>query len=240
MRKPRQDHQAEHRAAELPAATPTVTRIKIDRQGYDDNGAYYGAGQPVFLVTWPDGGSQALRAPSLAAARDKAAAMLAAGEATKAEVARTRAALAARAEETDRRRRERTRRYATSWVNPNDGSSIRIEIRHTKNYLADGTDHIEIESIAPPRTPLPITDSGYLSHFIDWRALKEAGGPVAFVTGWLAREQQSKSWRRRDLARRQGDLFQWADAQAETTAKPAKSMRPLPPRAVRARKDRAP
>jgi hypothetical protein len=193
----------------------------------------------VFLVTWPDGSSQALRAASRTAARTKAATMLAAGETRKTEEARTRAALDARAEEVQRRRAERTRRHATSWTNPNDGSSVRIEIRHTKNYLADGTDHIEIESIAPPRAALPITDTGYLSHFIDWRALKEAGGPVAFVTGWLAREQQSKDWRRRDLARRQGDLFQWADAQNETTAKSATSTRP-PPRAARARKDRAP
>ena len=54
-----------------------IQRIALDAQGYDDNGAYYGAGDPVFLVTLPDGHEQALRAKTRAAARAQAETLVA-------------------------------------------------------------------------------------------------------------------------------------------------------------------
>ena len=30
--------------------TATISRIKLNKAGYDSNGSYYGVGQPVFLV----------------------------------------------------------------------------------------------------------------------------------------------------------------------------------------------
>ena len=108
-------------------------------------------------------------------------------------------------------------RYQISWSNPIDGSSVVIAIRHTKNYLVDGTDHIEIESRKPKGAALPITATGYLSHFIDWHQLSAAGGPVTFVEAWLARVCRSREFSAREHARRQGDLFAWADARDAAT-----------------------
>ena len=51
-----------------------------------------------------------------------------------------------------------------------DWNGIAIEIRWEPNWLnltSSGYDtaHLEIKSIAPDRAPLPITETGYRSHF---------------------------------------------------------------------------
>jgi hypothetical protein len=38
---------------------------------------------------------------------------------------------------------------------------------------------------------------------------------VVFVKAWIEREARSKAWTAAATAKAQGDLFQWADAQAE-------------------------
>lgn len=206
-----------------------VERIAVNGAGYDDTGAYWGAGPDVFIVTTNDGADEVIvRAMSAGEARTKAAAELA----RQAGQPRTKEPLGGKA--------PRTTRHEIDWTHPSTGAVIRLRITHARDYLVEGTDHVEVESIKPKRASLPITETGYCSSFIDWRQLKEAGGPVAFIEGWLARETQSKNWRKRDLAQRQGDLFQWADAQAETGRK---SARPRAPRSVARRHrnpDRAP
>lgn len=206
-----------------------VQRVAVNAQGYDSTGAYWGAGPDVFILTTADGADEVtVRAKSAAEARTKALAELD----RKPGQPRTKEPLGGKA--------PRTTRYEIDWKHPTTGTVIRLRITHARDYLVEGTDHVEVESIKPRRAPLPITQTGYSSSFIDWRQLKEAGGPVAFIEGWLARETQSKGWRRRDLAQRQGDLFQWADAQAETGRK---SVKPRAPRSsVRRRRnpDRAP
>ena len=87
-----------------------------------------------------------------------------------------------------------------SWTHPLTGEGIRLRITHARDYLVEGTDHVEVESIHPKRASLPITGTGYRSCFIDWRELRAAGGPVAFIQGWLARETQAKDWKKRDPA----------------------------------------
>ena len=111
-------------------------------------------------------------------------------------------------------------RHHIVWSNPWDSSIVRIRITHTRDYLAQGEDHLAIESVNPSKAPTPLTETGYLSHFIAATALEKAGGPKAFVAEWLNRESFSAAWQKRDLKRRQGDLFRWADTQAEI-AKPA-------------------
>ncbi len=93
--------------------------------------------------------------------------------------------------------------------------SMRLRVTRTRNYLSEGTDHIEVESLAPKRAPLPITETGYHSHSIDAVELREAGGAKSFVEAWLARESRSKDWQKQDLARGQGDHFQWAETEAQ-------------------------
>lgn len=90
-------------------------------------------------------------------------------------------------------------------------SGIAIEIRYEPRWLGIDigfdTAHLEIESIAPERTPLPITGTGYRSHFTSPETIAAHGGPVAFVEAWLETESQAPGWRHEEQARRQLDLF---------------------------------
>ena len=52
------------------------------------------------------------------------------------------------------------------------------------------------QSIAPARAHLPITDTGYRSHFTSPDTVIAYGGPVAFVEAWLETESQAPDWRR--------------------------------------------
>jgi hypothetical protein len=65
----------------------------------------------------------------------------------------------------------------------------------------------QLEIIAEPRTPLPITETGYLFHFLHEGEIEEAGGPVAFVMRWLDVASKSPKWRAAYAASRQGNLF---------------------------------
>jgi len=106
---------------------------------------------------------------------------------------------------------------------------VRIRIVHARRYLSATSDHLQIESVSPAKAPLPISPTGYLSHFIGPLDLVNAGGPVSFVTAWLERVAASKAYIAAERKRSQGDLFQWAEASAATTAKvrkPPKAKRP--------------
>lgn len=124
------------------------------------------------------------------------------------------------------------------WQHPATGHAVHLRVEHTRNYLVAGTDHLEIHVTSPKKAIIPLTDTGYRSHFIDGDQLKDAGGVRRFVEQWLAAESRSKEWQKKDLERQQGDLFQWADANAETgKRKPAvRAKRP----AAKARKRRDP
>lgn len=111
----------------------------------------------------------------------------------------------------------RPARYYIMWQNPISNEQIGVRITHTRDYLRVGQDHVEVESTRPKRAALPITESGYRSHFLDALELINAGGPVSFVEAWLARESSAEPWRKRELARCQGDLFRWADNTVEAT-----------------------
>jgi hypothetical protein len=142
-----------------------------------------------------------------------------------------------------KRTKHRDGRHEMTWTNPIDGSEVLIRITHRRDYFEKGTDHLAIESIAPEKARTPITDTGYLSHFMSAEALREAGGPIRYVEDWLARAGQAKEWRQHELKRRQGSLFQWADAQEEVGARPAAAKKLRTPRKkphARPRRERAP
>jgi hypothetical protein len=91
-------------------------------------------------------------------------------------------------------------------------NSIAIEIRWEPNWLnltssGHDTAHIEIESVAPERAHLPITETGYRSHFTSPDSVAAYGGPVAFVEAWLETESQAPDWRREEREKRQLTLF---------------------------------
>ena len=132
-------------------------------------------------------------------------------------------------------------RFEIDWQNPVTGEAVRIRITHAREYLTSGSDHIEVESIKPKKAPLPITETGYRSHFMPATELINAGGPVTFITSWIAREASSKVWTKAATVKAQGDLFSWANAKSEVGAKrKAKPSKPVAQPRKKPRRDRAP
>lgn len=112
------------------------------------------------------------------------------------------------------------------WRDPAGGLSYEIRVRHRVNATPTGLDHLEIETIKPARAALPITETGYLSHFTPPNAVIQGGGADPFVRALLNRASGTKAWRQRERNARQGDLFAWSDANAPRPALPtAKSRR---------------
>ena len=69
--------------------------------------------------------------------------------------------------------------------------------------------HLEIETIDPPRCPLPVTETGYRSHFHEMGTIERDfnGDVVAAVTDWLNTEAKNKKWQQHLAETRQGNLF---------------------------------
>jgi hypothetical protein len=84
---------------------------------------------------------------------------------------------------------------------------ITCRVKHTPNYISKGWSHLEIMVVAPKGAPLPITGTGYRSHFLDADLIAKAGGPVAFFQRWLDSEATTKAWAKAEFKWRQGDLF---------------------------------
>ncbi len=192
------------------ASTLSLQRIRVKADGYDHTGAYWGAGPDVFIATTRDRATEiTVRAKSIADAREKATAELA----RKPGEART-----GPREPIGGASSNKTR-YEFDWRDLVMIKPVRVRVTHSRDYLGQGQDHIEVESLVPKKAPLPITDTGYRSHFLSPLDLVNDGGPVTFVTAWLDREAKSRDWQKRQTARSQGDLFQWADAQSEVSSR---------------------
>jgi len=84
---------------------------------------------------------------------------------------------------------------------------VTARVRHTRNYINTGWSHIEIIVLTPKGAPVPITSTGYLSHFLDEQELARAGGPVRFFIAWLDREALTKAWAKKEAQWRQLELF---------------------------------
>ena len=196
-----------------------LQRVRVRADGYDASGAYWGVGPDVFVASLQDGAQEiTVRAKSAAEALTKVMAELARAPG---------AAKVAQHDQLGGASPNKTR-YEIYWRDPVAGSSTRIRITHSRDYLVIGQDHVEVEALAPKKAALPITGTGYLSQFLTALELINAGGPVTFVTAWLDREAKSKVWQKRQVVRQQGDLFQWADANTEVgkRERSAKAKRP--------------
>lgn len=89
---------------------------------------------------------------------------------------------------------------------------IQLEITYEPQWMSapvmrEDLAHIAVRSIDPANAPLPITETGYRSHFIAPPAVTAAGGPVAYVRAWLETEAGTRAWREREEAARQFALF---------------------------------
>ena len=67
--------------------------------------------------------------------------------------------------------------------------------------------HLEIQVVEPKGAPLPLTDTGYLSQFLEVGEAEDAGGPAALVRAQLEEFSYTKSWRVRQARWEQRDLF---------------------------------
>jgi hypothetical protein len=52
------------------------------------------------------------------------------------------------------------------------------------------TAHLEI--VTADRSPHPISETGYRSHFCSREQVEDAGGPVGFVMAWLETKDDGK------------------------------------------------
>ena len=66
--------------------------------------------------------------------------------------------------------------------------------------------HLELR-VQLPHKEIPVTETGYRSHFLPPGIVEEAGGPEAFVLAWLTEEAKTPQWKKRDAAARQLSLF---------------------------------
>lgn len=90
-------------------------------------------------------------------------------------------------------------------------NGIEIEIRWNPDYLVydDQTHmaHLEVMSVKPERAPLPITETGYKSHFIQVSAVDRYDSPEAYVEAWLTHASYDPAWREAQAAKAQLSLF---------------------------------
>lgn len=66
-------------------------------------------------------------------------------------------------------------------------------------------EHIEIRT--ENKQKLPITDTGYLSHFVPWTIIEPYGDAVGFIKAWLDDASTKKSWQKHVKNSRQLTLF---------------------------------
>ena len=93
-----------------------------------------------------------------------------------------------------------------------DWRGLEIEVRYCPEWMpfyreiyGYGLAHIEVESLT--RDPLPMTETGYRSHFERPDNIEAAGGPAEYVLAWLEQEAASGQWKRAEEGRRQMSLF---------------------------------
>ena len=85
-------------------------------------------------------------------------------------------------------------------------NGVAVEITYRRHHHRDpDIDHIELH-VEEGRI-IPVTETGYRSHFLQTSAVDHYGGPEGFVRAWLDHEAQNPAWREREEASRQFSLF---------------------------------
>lgn len=93
--------------------------------------------------------------------------------------------------------------YKLTW------NEIGIEATCTPKEFDGHFSHLEIRSIKPKNAPLPVTNTGYRSHYHPAGIIENEyeGDVVAAVMDWLDKEAKSKAWRDYEIKSRQYELF---------------------------------
>jgi hypothetical protein len=91
---------------------------------------------------------------------------------------------------------------------------IMIQVDYEADWLGaaargstHATAHLQLRSISRERAQLPVTETGYRSHFLPMGEAEASGGPAAYVIAWLDYMAQSAEWRRHEQESRQLSLF---------------------------------
>lgn len=98
-------------------------------------------------------------------------------------------------------RPNRKARTILTWRN------IKCRVTVTPNFISPGWTQLELEVLTPRGAPLPITETGYLAHYIDADRLIALGGASAFFSARLDREATTKRWAKAEFRWRQLTLF---------------------------------
>ncbi|WP_273242325.1 hypothetical protein [Hyphomonas atlantica corrig.] len=92
--------------------------------------------------------------------------------------------------------------HTTCW------NGIDIEIEYYPTRFGGAISHVGVKSINPDGQPLPITSTGYRSHFVPIGTIEANDGDVvAQVLAWLDETAQSPEWQAHLADAEQGDLF---------------------------------
>ncbi len=88
---------------------------------------------------------------------------------------------------------------------------VTLSIAYEPSWMATSEDygpaHLEIRVVEPERAPLPITETGYRSHFLARGIVEGAGGPVAYVRAWLDEAAREPEWKQAQARLAQLSLF---------------------------------
>ena len=86
---------------------------------------------------------------------------------------------------------------------------ITIEVSYEPAYLGveDSLAHLQVRAVTPQGSPLPMTETGYRSHFVSRVYIEDEGGPVPYVLAWLEAEAAKPEWKKRQEKARQLSLF---------------------------------
>lgn len=91
--------------------------------------------------------------------------------------------------------------------------NIKLEISYDPMWLKSANDpeeqmaHLEVRVLEPAKAALPITDTGYRSHFTPSCNVLEYGNPASFVKAWLDHEAKSREWKEAREKAQQLNLF---------------------------------
>jgi hypothetical protein len=87
-----------------------------------------------------------------------------------------------------------------------DWQGVALSVAYIPNCFSEGVHHIELKVLCPAGAILPVTDTGYRSHFFTDDP-EEFGGLAGYVQDWLDRHAASPEWKRREMEPRQLRLF---------------------------------
>jgi len=84
---------------------------------------------------------------------------------------------------------------------------ITIQVRYNPEQWGV-TSHIEMKALQPAHAPLPVTETGYRSHFVPIGTVEATGLTVReYVLAWLEHAAKRPEWHEAQQKAAQGELF---------------------------------